>query len=353
MKLRKTYGNFDPRRMHYRLRKMIDEKQKREILSQVFSERVGYEMDWENPKTFNQKIMWAKLYYQDPLITACCDKYAVKDYVKSTIGEEYIVPTIGSWSNPDDIDFDALPEKFVLKVNWSSGFNIIVPDKSKLDVQETREKLRKWMEPDRNSYFQYFNWGYKHMKPVIYAEEYLEQIAGQVYDYKFFMCGGKMEFLFIATDRHGDHTLTYTYFDKDFKHIPCTYGHKPNASPLPEMPKNVHKMIEMAEKLSKPFPFVRVDFYEIGDRIYLGEMTFYSGGGVLPFDPPQWDLKLGEKIHFDGEKIIDHESTAFRCEAKMRRCAYGAVMLVKKPLRFVKHTVLKALKGGKPSEDNH
>lgn len=339
MKLRKKYGNSDPRRMHYRLRRMIDEAQKREILSQVFLERVGYEMDWENPQTFNQKIMWAKLNYQDPLITTCCDKYAVKGYVSETVGEQYVVPTIASWNDPDEIDFDALPDKFVLKVNWSSGFNIIVPDKSKLDIQQTREKLRKWMEPDRNSYYQYFNWGYKHMKPVIYAEEYLEQIAGQVYDYKFFMCDGEMEFLFIATDRHGDHTLTYTYFDRDFKHIPCTYGNKPNANPLPEMPRNIDKMIELAQKLAKPFPFVRVDFYEIGDQIYLGEMTFYSGGGVLPFDPQQWDWRLGEKIRFPGKKIIDEESRAFRRSAKARRIVYAGMEMIKAPLRKVKRAI--------------
>ena len=335
------YGNRDPRLEHYGMRRMLDDSMKQEILSQVFFERVHYEMDWENPKTFNQKIMWAKLYYQDMLITTCCDKYAVKDYVTEKIGAEYIVPTIGAWSNPDDIDFDTLPEKFVLKVNWSSGFNIIVPDKKKLDVDAAKKQLRSWMKPEMNSYYQYFNWGYKHMMPMIYAEEYLEQVAGQVYDYKFFMCGGEMEYLFIATDRHGDHTLTYTFFDKNLEHIPCTYGGKKNAKPLPEMPKNIDKMIGLAKKLAEPFPFVRVDFYEVGDRVYLGEMTFYSGGGVLAFDPEEWDLRLGEKIHFPGRKIMDHESAAFLCEAKIRQVGYkmkeNVKALIKKFVRKEAH----------------
>ena len=226
-------------------------------------------------------------------------------------------------------------------MNWSSGFNIIVPDKKKLDVEAAKKKLRSWMKPEMNSYYQYFNWGYKHMKPMIYAEEYLEQVAGQVYDYKFFMCGGEMEFLFIATDRHGDHTLTYTFFDKNLEHIPCTYGGKKNASPLPEMPKNIDKMIELAKKLAKPFPFVRVDFYEVGDRVYLGEMTFYSGGGVLAFEPEEWDLRLGEKIHFPGRKIVDHESAAFLCEAKIRQVGYkmkeNVKALIKKFVRKEAH----------------
>ena len=172
----------------------LTERKKKEILNEAFTRKVGYPINWDNPQSMNEKIMWLKLNYQNPLITKCADKFAVKDYAAEIIGEEYIVPTIASWTNPDDIDFDALPDKFVLKVNWSSGYNIIVKDKSKLDIKQTREKLRSWIKPDRNSYYQYFNWGYKNMKPVIYAEKYIEQIEGQVYDYKFFMCDSRFDF---------------------------------------------------------------------------------------------------------------------------------------------------------------
>ena len=302
------YNGRDVKKIHYMMGLALTEEKKKEILNDAFTRRVGYPINWENPQTMNEKIMWLKLNYQDPLITTCSDKFAVKDYVTETVGSKYVVPTIASWSDPDDIDFDSLPNQFVLKVNWSSGYNIIVKDKSKLNIEETKKQLKKWIKPDRNSYYQFFNWGYKHMKPVIYAEEYLEQIAGQVYDYKLYYSNGEFIFMFIATDRHGENTLTYTFFDENLQHIPCEYGNKHNANPLPEMPKNLDKMMEIAKKLAKPFTFVRVDFYEIGDEIYLGEMTFYSGGGLLPFDPPEWDYKLGSKIQLPQRRIIDKDN---------------------------------------------
>ena len=153
------------------------------------------------------------------------------------------------------------------------------------------------MKPERNSYCDTFNWAYQDMKPVVYAEPYIEQTDGQVYDYKFYYSKGKFIYMFIATDRHKDRSLTYTFFNDHFEPLPFTYGGKPNADPIPAMPKNLEKMVELGKKLAQPFTFVRVDFYEPGENeFYLGEMTFYSGGGPLPFDPKVWDDTLGEKI---------------------------------------------------------
>lgn len=298
-------GTRDVKREHYNMDVLLTEKAKAEILADEFERRVGYDLNMDNPQTFNEKIMWYKLNYQDPLITKCCDKYAVKDYVNDTIGEGHIVPNIAAWDDPDDIDFDALPDRFVLKVNWSSGYNIICNDKSRLDQEKTRRQLKKWMEPDRNAYYQFFNWGFKHMKPVVYAEEYIEQVEGQVYDYKFFVFNGKVQAMFIATDRHKALQLTFDFFDRDFHHLPFSYGGTRHANPLPQKPKNYEKMIELAEKLAEPFPFVRVDFYEVGEAILLGEMTFYSGGGLLPFDPVEWDYKLGEWLTLPDKLITD------------------------------------------------
>lgn len=341
----------DVKKHHYKMGLALTENRKKEILNEAFTRRVGYPINWDNPQTMNEKIMWLKLNYQNPLITTCSDKFAVKDYVSEIVGEKYVVPTIASWSRVEDIDFDALPEKFVLKVNWSSGYNIIVKDKSKLDIEATKEKLRNWIRPDRNSYYQYFNWGYKHMKPVIYAEQYIEQIEGQVYDYKLYYSNGKFIYMFIATDRHGDNTLTYTFFDENLQHIPCEYGHKSNANPLPRMPKQLDKMMEIAEKLAKPFPYVRVDFYEIGDEIFLGEMTFYSGGGLLPFDPPEWDRKLGEKIQLPERTIIDREDkgmTLKKAYHLIRWPMMNAFESMKKSLKkFGKKIVHKQRKKGK------
>ena len=246
-------GNRDIKKEHYNMGVLLTEKKKKQILKENFKKRVGYELNLDNPQTFNEKIMWSKLYYQNPLITQCCDKYAVKDYVAETIGEEYIVKTIASWENPEDIDFDSLPDQFALKVNWSSGYNIIVRDKSQLDIPDTIRKLKLWMRPDRNAYSQFFNWGFKHMKPVVYAEEYIEQTDGQVYDYKFFMFGGEMKMMFIATDRTGVNQLTHDFFDRDFNPLPFTYGGIRHADPLPPKPKHFEKMVALAEKLAKPF----------------------------------------------------------------------------------------------------
>ncbi len=330
--------SVDVKKRHYNMGAMLDEDKKVEILKNVFRKKNGYDLNLENPKTMNEKIMWFKLYYQDPLVTKCCDKYAVKDYVSEVVGEKYVVPTLGVWKSADEIDFDSLPEKFVLKVNWSSGYNIIVKDKSQLDIEKTKKKIKKWMEPDRNSYYQYFNWGYKHMEPVVYAEEYVEQFDGQVYDYKFFMCGGKYEFMFIATDRSNHDDLTFDYFDNEFNHIPCSYGDQVNAKTIPEKPANYEEMIEVATKLSQPFPFVRVDFYQVGDRIYLGEMTFYCGGGLKAFYPPVWDTVLGEKIPLPEKKIIDIETPAFKFKGKVLRFKLNTKTKRKK---FVKKFVRK------------
>lgn len=298
-------GTRNIKKEHYDMGILLTEEKKREILKENFLKRVGYELNLDEPRSFNEKIMWSKLYYQNPLITKCCDKYAVKDYVADVIGEEHVVKTIAVWDDPEDIDFDALPDRFALKVNWSSGYNIICRDKANLDRKQTVRTLKKWMKPDRNAYYQFFNWGFKHMKPVVYAEEYLEQGAGQVYDYKFFVFNGEVKMMFIATDRHGEQTLTHDFFDRDFQHLPFSFGGIRHAETLPPKPKYYDKMIELAEKLATPFPFVRVDFYETGDRILLGEMTFYPGGGVLPYEPREWDYKIGEWYQLPPKTITD------------------------------------------------
>ena len=280
----------------YKMREKLDVETKKKIILNTLTKNIGYKFNLDNPQTFNEKIYWLKLYNEDSRITRCCDKYAVKDYITERIGPGYIVPTIATWDDPEQIDFDKLPDKFVLKVNWSSGYNIIVKDKQLIDQKAVKEKLKKWMRPYNNCYYSIFNWGYKDMKPVCYAEEYIEQIDGQVYDYKFYFSKGEFIYMFIATDRHGDKTLTYTFFDDKFEPLPFTYGNKPNANPIPDMPKNLNKMIELGKILADDFPFVRVDFYEIGEEIYIGEMTFYSGGGMLAINPVEWDKKLGDKI---------------------------------------------------------
>ena len=286
----------DQGQIHYRQRDALTGDKIRSLAVFTFREKLGYEPDLDNPRSMNEKILWLKLNYRNPLVTRCCDKFRVKDYVTEKLGPGYVIPTIQSWDRPEDVDFSSLPERYVLKVNWSSGYNILVSDRSLLNEAEARRKITHWMAPAQNSYYQNFNWGYRDMAPVVYAEEYLEQPEGQLYDYKFFCCGGKVCFWFIATDRYGKKQLTHDFFDMDFNHLNFEYGGRAHARWPLQKPAFYEEMVRCAEILSEPFPFVRVDFYEANGRFFVGEMTFYPGGGVLHFDPVEWDYRLGSYI---------------------------------------------------------
>lgn len=284
------------KQLNYKNRDKYSDEEIRQISEEIFEEKLGYKPNLENPKSMNEKIFWMKLNYHNPMVTRCCDKFRVKDYVTEKLGDGFVVPTINSWKSADEIDFDALPERFVLKVNWSSGYNVIVKDKHSLDIERIKKKIDYWLQPQQNSYYQTFNWGYKYMEPVVYAEEYIEQMGGQLYDYKFYCCNGKAKFMFIATDRYNGEGLTYDFFDMEFNRLGFHYGGRAHSSVKLEKPKFFDEMVRYAERLAEPFPFVRIDFYELKDKIYVGEMTFYSGGGILPFDPVDWDYRLGEYI---------------------------------------------------------
>ena len=288
-------GEGSKRLAHFKIRERLDIEECKRILRRDLKDKLGYEPNLDDPKTYNEKILWMKLYERNPLIRICCDKYAVKQYVSDIIDPALVLPVLGAWDDPEQIDFDALPEQYVLKVNWSSGFNIFVRNKAELDREGTVKKLKEWMQPYKNSYYDAFNWGYKDLKPVVYAEPYIEQFDGQVYDYKFCFANGELLYFLIAKDR--GQNLSKDFFDADFNHLPVQSGGAPNADPLPERPKNYERMLEIAKKLAEPFLFVRVDFYEVGDSIYLGEMTFYPGGGKLALTPARFDYDWGERIH--------------------------------------------------------
>ena len=272
-------------------RHMSDEK----FLKKVFKLRLGRKLDLENPQTFNEKLQWLKLYDRKPIYTTMVDKYKVKKYVADIIGEEYIIPTIGVWNNFDEIDFDALPNQFVLKCTHDSGGLIICRDKSKLDINAAREKINKAL---RRDYYLYSReWPYKAVKPRIIAENYMEDTkTAELRDYKFFCFDGEVKAMFIATDRASKIEETkFDFFDENYNHLPFTNGH-PNADVLPEKPEKFELMKELASKLSKGIPYLRVDFYEVDGKIYFGELTFYHWSGFVPFEPTQWDYTLGEWI---------------------------------------------------------
>lgn len=254
-------------------------------------------LDLDKPKTFSEKLQWLKLYDRKPEYTQMVDKYLVRDFIKEKIGEEYLIPLIGVWDLPDDIDFDALPERFVLKCNHNSGVGMyICKDKSKMDVEKVRSELRCGLAQDY--YLTGREWPYKNVKPRIIAEQYMEDYeTAELRDYKFFCFNGEPKALFVATERQvSGEEVKFDFFDMDYNHINVKNGH-PNAKVHPEKPKQFELMKDLSKKLSKNIPHVRVDFYEVNGKVYFGEMTFFHFSGFVPFEPEEWDYKLGEWIN--------------------------------------------------------
>ncbi len=257
-----------------------------------FRARMGKKLNLKDPKTFNEKLQWLKLYDRKPEYTVMVDKYLVKKYVADKIGEEYIIPTIGVWDSADEIDFDKLPEQFVLKCNHNSGDVIICTDKSKLDIVETKEKLYKALK--RDFYLAGREWPYKNVPRKIIAEKFMGGDSDEgLSDYKLMCFNGKVRCSFVCSERAEG--LKVTFFDNDWMRLPFE-RHYPASNKEIAKPVNFSKMIELAEILSKDIPFVRVDFYEIKGKIYFGELTLYPGCGFEEFTPEEWDEKLGSWI---------------------------------------------------------
>lgn len=255
---------------------------------------MGYLPDLNNPKSYNEKLQWLKLNNKNDEYTKLVDKYEVKDYVKNIIGEEFIIPTLGVYNSFDDINFDILPEQFVLKSTHDSGSVVICTSKANFNKKAAKKKLDKSLK--RNYFYVAREYPYKNVKPRIIAEKYMVDESGtELKDYKFFCFNGKCKMLYIATDRNtGD--VKFDFFDSNFVHLPFKQGH-PWATKKINKPDSYDKMIELAEILSKDFKHVRVDFYDIKGHIYFGEFTFFSNSGFLPFEPEEWDYKIGEWLH--------------------------------------------------------
>lgn len=271
--------------------RMPDEK----FLRLMFRLRMNKNLDLNNPKTFNEKLQWLKLYNRKPEYTMMVDKYAVREYIKKKLGEEYLIPLLGVWDSPDDIDFDKLPNQFVLKCNHNSGLGMcICKDKSKLDIDKVRKELKKGLK--QNYYLTGREWPYKDVTRKIIAEKYMEEKPNtELNDYKLMCFNGKVRCSFVCSERFSDDGLKVTFFDRGWNVMPFE-RHYPKSANAIEKPQTYEKMVEFAEILSKDIPFVRVDFYEISGKLYFGELTFFPGSGYEEFEPEEWDYKLGKMI---------------------------------------------------------
>jgi hypothetical protein len=254
---------------------------------------IGYKLDLRNPQTFCEKLQWLKLYNRKPEYTVMVDKYLAKDYVAKIIGQEHIIPTIGVWDKAENIDFEKLPNQFVLKTTHDSGGVIICKDKSMLDIKKTVSYLNGRLK--KTNFFATREWPYKNVMPRIIAECYMEDESGKLWDYKFLCFNGNVRFIKVDFNRFIKHQANYY----DTKWNLQEFGLKrypPDPNFQIDEPISFNLMTQLAEKLSQQMCFLRVDFYNINGRIYFGELTFYPGSGFSIFTPMKWDRILGSLI---------------------------------------------------------
>ena len=260
--------------------------------------KMGYPLNLDNPKTYSEKLQWLKLYNRRPEYTTLVDKYAVKEFVAKTIGPEFVIPTLGVWNRPEDIEWEKLPTQFVLKTTHGGGGGgvIICTNKNTINRSEVIIKLNESLNQDLYKYCR--EYPYKNVPRRIIAEEYVQpdSVIKDLPDYKFFCFNGEVKAMFIGTDRNKEgEDVKFDFFDADFNHLPFSQGHN-NAVNMPQRPKSFEKMKSIASQLSKGIPHVRVDLYEIEGKILFGELTFYHFSGMMPFNPTKWDAIFGDML---------------------------------------------------------
>jgi len=275
----------------------------RQYIKMMYYLQLGVKLHLENPQTYTEKLQWLKLYYRDSKYTTMVDKFAVKEYVANIIGEKYIIPTIGVWDKPSEIEWDKLPEKFVLKVTHGGGGNVLIcKDKGKLDKKKAVNRLQKALKV--NIYGKYREWPYKNVPRRVIAEQLLEEnrlnngcglSKNSIEDYKFFCFNGEPKVLLVASNRFTTHN--FNYFDEKFNPLPIT---SVDGSPIEiskiNKPVAFDEMILVAKKLSQSMPFVRVDLYCVNGKVYFGELTLFDSSGYDNLSSEEWNQKFGEWI---------------------------------------------------------
>ena len=260
-------------------------------------------MDFNNPKTFNEKLQWLKVYDQKPEYTMMVDKYAVKKYISNKIGSEYVIPTIGVWDKFDDIDFDALPTQFVLKCTHDSGGLVVCQNKEKLDLAETKKKIEKSLND--NYYYMGREWPYKNVKPCIIAEQYM---ADNRYNCELFCKKDIPRMTLVCSERVFAEGLKENLYDEAWKHKDIQHHEHCEEIFPDERPKQYKIIHKLASEILDYFPFERIEIYEINDKDYFGEITFNSVDGFKEFKPDEWDLELGEWIKIPNGYKLENEA---------------------------------------------
>lgn len=316
-------------------------------LKLLYRFKMGHRLDLKNPQTFTEKLQWLKLYNRKLEYTKMVDKYAVKEYVAKIIGEEYIIPTLGVWDKPEDIDWDSLPNQFVLKTTHGGGGGgvVICKDKATFDKTAAIAKLKESMTSDIYSGLR--EWPYKNVPKRIIAEKFMapekSPAPKDLLDFKFFCFNGEPKFLYVSDSP--SHSLAFLNTDWTLTDFGRDDYHPLNK--IPKKPENLEEMLAIARKLSAGIPHVRVDLYNIDKHIYFGELTLYTGSGYIPFNPKEYDGKLGDLLTLPnatgGYLIINGVITELKTEYDELKdykffCFNGKVRFFKVDFgRFVEH----------------
>ncbi len=292
----------------YRIVKKLKILPQKSFVKLHYKYQTGKTLNLNDPKDFNEKIQWLKVYFKPDILTQLVDKYDVRSYVSDRVGAKYLNDVYGVYENPDDIDFNSMPKRFVLKATHGYDMNLVVKDKEKLDVTRTREIARGWLAIN-HYYLAGMEWAYKNIKPRLLAENFMEEKGKTtINDYKFYCFSGVPKFLHVDLDRGNNHSVGY--YDMKWQKLPFAKKvHHLVEGDIPK-PENFEEMVEVVKKLSADFPFVRVDLYNLDGKIVFGEMTFYPGDGRIQFEPEQYNKILGDYIELPkipkGKKFITH-----------------------------------------------
>ena len=281
----------------YRIfRNLPDDK----YLERMFLFKMGHKLNLEKPESFSEKLQWLKLYNRRPEYIDMVDKYEAKKYLTNIIGSEHVIPALGVWNKFDDIDFDLLPNQFVLKCTHGWGSVIIVKDKSDFDVKYAKKDLEKDLR--RNFFYSEREWVYKNIKPRIIAEPFMSNLEENLLDYKIYNFNGKAKV--VVCENHSANILTQDFFDCDWNHLNVKKYECPNSPTVIEKPACFAEMLELSRILSKDLPFVRTDFYNINGKAYVGELTFYPSAGLRPYEPESFDYEMGSYLELPDCKYI-------------------------------------------------
>lgn len=290
-KVRKLINNVKAE-MKYWYIKNLNLDQYEGFLEQEYKKRTGEALDLDNPQKYTEKVQYAKLYLNSPMKTKLADKYLVRDWVTEKIGSDYLIPLLGAWDNFSEINFEELPNRFVLKFNSGSDTSMIVNDKEKFDFKDAKKKFDHWVKTNFG-YYKDIQLHYKEIKPKIIAEEYIEDANGHLPEFKFFCFDGKVYYCWFIMSENGEEYRNVYDLNWNLQEWNINKIYKNYPESLPK-PKNFDEMVEIAEILSQGFSHVRVDLYNVDNKIYFGEMTFTSGGGYSLIYPEEYNYRLGD-----------------------------------------------------------